>query len=304
MGRIVVVGSYNVGMTIVGPELPVPGQTVLGHTFDMGPGGKGSNQAIGAKRLGGDVTLVAKVGADVFGSDARALFAREGLMGPGIMEADTHTGVGLILVDDRGGNMISVAAGANGLLIPDDLDRLPGLFDGTSHALCQLECPPELFAGMAVRARASGATTILNPAPARTLDDDIYGLVDILTPNESELAVLTGLPTGEDQEVEAAARRLLERGVGSAVVTLGERGAMWVGPARSRRFPAFAVRARDTTGAGDAFNAGLVTALASGASMEDAVALGCRAGAFCVTRIGVIDGLATREQLDAEVPPT
>src|SRR5436309_9421589 len=111
MGRVVVVGSYNVGLTVKSPTLPLVGQTVLGHTFDMGPGGKGANQAIGAKRLGGDVTLVAKVGSDVFGSDARALFEREGVMGPGIMGADTHTGVGLILVDDRGGNMISVAAG-------------------------------------------------------------------------------------------------------------------------------------------------------------------------------------------------
>jgi len=303
VGRIVVVGSYNVGMTIVGPELPVPGQTVLGHTFDMGPGGKGSNQAIGAKRLGGDVTLVAKVGSDVFGSDARALFEREGLMGPGVMEADTHTGVGLILVDDRGANMISVAAGANGRLAPDDLDLVPGLFDGASHALCQLECPPGLFAGVAVRARATGVTTVLNPAPARSLDDGIYELVDILTPNETELAVLTGLPTGEDEQVETAARRLLERGVGSVVVTLGERGAMWVGRAGARRFPAFEADARDSTGAGDAFNAGLVAALAAGASMDEAIRLGCRAGAFCVTRIGVIDGLATREQLDAEVPP-
>jgi len=304
VGRIVVVGSYNVGMTIVGPELPVSGETVLGHTFDMGPGGKGSNQAIGARRLGGAVTLVAKVGSDVFGSDAKALFEREGLMGPGVMETDTHTGVGLIMVDDRGGNLISVAAGANGLLTSDDMDLVPGLFDGASHALCQLECPPELFAGVAERARAAGAATILNPAPARSLDDGIYGLVDILTPNETELAVLAELPTGEDEQVEAAARRLLDRGVGSVVVTLGERGATWVSRTGSRRFPAFAVRARDTTGAGDAFNAGLVTALAAGASMEDAVALGCRAGAFCVTRIGVIGGLPTREQLDVEVPPT
>ena len=172
MGRVVVVGSYNTSLTVVAPSLPAPGQTVLGHTFDMGPGGKGSNQAIGARRLGADVTLVAKVGNDPFGAAARDLFEREGLLGPGILDAQTHTGVGLILVDDEGNNMISVAPGANARLAPGDLDHLPGLFDGASHLLCQLECSPELFAAAARRAREAGATTVLNPAPAVPLPDD------------------------------------------------------------------------------------------------------------------------------------
>src|SRR5947208_10407366 len=149
MGGVVVVGSYNVGLTVISPTLPAVGQTVLGHTFDMGPGGKGSNQAIGAKRLGADVTLVAKVGRDVFGAGARDLFEREGLLGPGILQADSHTGVGLIMVDDDGRNVIAVAPGANAMLSETDLDAVPGLFDGASVLLCQLECPPELFAGAA-----------------------------------------------------------------------------------------------------------------------------------------------------------
>jgi len=291
-------------MTIVGPELPISGQTVLGHTFDMGPGGKGSNQAIGAKRLGGDVTLVAKVGNDTFGDDAVALFEREGLAGQGILRTDRHTGVGLILVDDRGRNMIAVAPGANAELTLEDVKVIPDLWAGARVMLCQLECPPELFLELAGQAMPVGVISVLNPAPAQPLGDAHYALTDVLTPNETELGVLTGLPTADDEEVETAARRLLDWGVRSVVVTLGERGAMWISGTGSRRFPAFGVRAQDSTGAGDAFNAGLVTALAAGASMEDAVALGCRAGAFCVTRIGVIDGLPTREQLDAEVPPT
>jgi ribokinase len=302
MGRVVVVGSYNVSLTVVAPALPAPGQTILGHTFDMGPGGKGSNQAIGAKRLGADVSLVLKVGSDGFAVAARDLFEREGLKGPGILQADAHTGVALILVDDQGRNMIAVAPGANGLLIPDDLDLVPGLFDGASHLLCQLECSPNLFVAAARRARSAGVATILNPAPALALPDELLALVDILTPNQIELAVLTGMPVDGERQIEAAARSLHARGVGDVLVTLGEHGVLRVSPDGVESVPARRVAARDTTGAGDAFNAGLVTGLSSGGSMAEATELGTRAGAFCVTRLGVIDGLPTREQLDDEVP--
>lgn len=302
MGRVVVVGSYNVGLTVVAPALPAPGQTVLGHTFDMGPGGKGSNQAIGARRLGADVTLVVKLGRDPFAQAALDLFDREGLLGPGILETNGHTGVGLIVVDDDGRNMIAVAPGANGHLVPGDLDRMPDLFEGASHLLCQLECSPELFAGAAERARAAGATTILNPAPAVPLSDPVLALVDILTPNQTELAALSGVPTEDEREIEAAARSLLARGVTEVVVTLGERGVLRVMPDGIQARPARRVSARDTTGAGDAFNAGLATGLSAGFEMTQAIELGIRSGAFCVARLGVIDGLPTRQQLDAEVP--
>ena len=300
MGRVVVVGSYNVGLTVVSATLPTAGQTVLGHTFDLGPGGKGSNQAIGAKRLGADVTLVAKVGTDTFGNDAVALFDREGLSGPGILRSEAHTGVGLILVDDEGRNVISVAPGANAELSDEDLSTTGDVFQPDGYLLCQLECSVELFAAAARRARAAGMTTVLNPAPAQRLDDAVLALVDILTPNETELGIVGGT-AGDD--VERSARSLIDRGVGEVVVTLGERGALRVTHESARTFPAPTVRAIDTTGAGDAFNAGLVTALSRGQRMEEAIVLGCRAGAYCVTRIGVIDGLPTREQLGREVPP-
>ncbi len=299
---MVVVGSYNVGLTVVGSSLPAPGQTVLGHTFDMGPGGKGSNQAIGARRLGAEVTLVAKVGNDTFGASARELFEREGLLGRGILEAETHTGVGLILVDDEGRNMIAVAPGANATLIPEDLERLHGLFEGASHLLCQLECPAELFVAAAQRARQAGATTILNPAPAVPLPDEAYPLIDILTPNQTELAVLAPLDPEDGGPVEEAARSLIQRGIAEVIVTLGDRGVVRVTSEGADRRPARSVPVRDTTGAGDAFNAGLVAGLAAGGPMEEALDLGIRAGAFCVTRLGVIDGLPTRDQLDREVP--
>jgi ribokinase len=302
MGRVVVVGSYNVGFWVVGPTLPAPGQTVLGHTFGTGPGGKWSNQAIGLRRLGAEVTFVVKLGADRFAEDARDLFRREGLFGDGVLEADTHTGAGLILVDDDGVNMIGVAPGANAHLSPSDLEGFPGLFDGASHLLCQLECPAELFAAAAARARAQGVTTVLNPAPAVRLDDATLALVDLLTPNQTELGVLAGRPAEGDEGVEAAARSLLDRGVGRVLVTLSERGALLVEPDNSLSFPARSVTAVDTTGAGDAFNAGLVAGLAGGLPLEGAIELGLRAGAFCVTRLGVLDGLPTMERLREEVP--
>jgi ribokinase len=302
-GRVVVVGSYNVGLTVVAPTLPIAGQTVLGHTFDMGPGGKGSNQAIGAKRLGADVTLVTKIGNDVFAQAALELFEQEGLSGPGILRADTHTGVGLILVDDSGSNMIAVAPGANALLSAQDVAQIEGLFDGAAFLLCQLECPAALLVAAAVSARRAGARTVLNPAPAAPLPEAAYGLCHVMTPNQTELAALTGMSTDTEELAAAAARSLLARGVGEVVVTLGERGAMRVQASGTDVIPARAVNAVDSTGAGDAFNAGLVAALAEGRSMDEAIVLGSRAGAFCVTRLGVIDGLPSREQLDAEVPP-
>lgn len=302
MSRVVVVGSYNVGLTVIGPRLPVAGETVLGHTFDMGPGGKGSNQAIGARRLGADVTLVTKVGTDQFGRAAHDLFRAEGLEGPGILDTDTHTGVGLIIVDDHGTNVIAVAPGANARLAVEDLDHIDGLFDDAGYLLCQLETPPELFVAAATRARAAGARAILNPAPAIRLDDEVLRWVDVLTPNQTELATLTAMPVSSTQEVVAAARWLIERGAGEVIVTRGPQGAVRVTADDAQSFAARSVTPVDTTGAGDAFNAGLVAELAAGADYAAAIALGNRAGAFCVTRVGVIGGLPTRNQLEAEVP--
>lgn len=290
------IGSYNVGLTIVGPNLPRPGETVLGHTFDMGPGGKGSNQAIGARRLGADVRLVVKLGEDRFADDARQLFQEEGLAGDTILTAPTHTGVGLILVNERGDNMISVAPGANARLSGEDLDRIDGLFTGATHLLCQLEATGELFVEAARRAKEEGVTVILNPAPARDLPDEAYRLIDVLVPNQTELDMLTG---GRQEETQSAARGLIERGVGQVVVTMGEEGALWVdGDGHAEKFPAVPVEAVDTTGAGDAFTAGLAAGLSEGLPIDEAIRLGVRAGAFCVTHLGVIDGLPTRGQLE------
>jgi ribokinase len=304
MGRVVVLGSSNVDFTVIAPHLPVPGETVLGHTFVTGPGGKGSNQAIGARRLGAEVTFVTKVGDDRSGAELRAVFEREHLPAAGVLTASgTPTGVALIVVDDDGRNMIAVAPGANATLSPADVAAIPGLFDGASHLLCQLESPIETVLAAATAARADGVAVVLDPAPARDLPDEIYPLIDVVTPNETELAALTSMPVDSEAAVEAAARRLLGRGVGTVVATLGDRGCVAVSSAGALRVPARAVRAVDTTGCGDAFDAGLVTALAAGLDLPNALDMATRAGAFCATRRGVLAGLPSRGDLDRELPP-
>jgi ribokinase len=302
MGRVVVLGSSNVDLTVIASHLPAPGETVLGHTFVTGPGGKGANQAIGARRLGAEVTFVTKVGDDRFGIDLRALFQREGLPEAGVLTtSEAPTGIALIVVDDDGRNMIAVAPGANGTLSAADVAAVPGAFEGASHLLCQLESPIETVLAAAIAACASGVAVVLDPAPARDLPDRVYPLIDVVTPNETELAALTGLPLDTEAAVEAAARRLLDRGVGTVVATLGDRGCMAVRPGDTLRIPARAVRAVDTTGCGDAFDAGLVTGLAAGLDLPDALDLATRAGAFCATRRGVLEGLPSRSDLDREL---
>lgn len=302
MGRIVVVGSYNASLSVFSDTLPSRGQTVLGSRLDIGPGGKGNNQAIGAQRLGAATAFVVKIGQDSFGAAARTVLEAEGLPTKWIRESQTATGVALIMVDVAGDNLISVAPGANSDLKPAEVIALDGLFDGASHLLCQLECSLDLFCGVAAWARPRGVKTILNPAPAQRLPTEVCALIDVLTPNESELGVLAGAEIRTDDDIVNAAKRLLDQGVREVVVTLGARGAVWLGPGPTQWFDAYPVAARDTTGAGDAFNAGLAAALASGGDMYDAIDLGMRAGAFCATRHGVISGLATAAQLDAEVP--
>jgi ribokinase len=302
VGRVVVVGSYNASLSIFGDALPTRGQTVLGSRLDIGPGGKGNNQAIGAHRLGADTSFVVKLGRDSFGATARTILENEGLPAEWIRESDLPTGVALIMVDGRGDNLISVAPGANSKLEAGEVIGLSGLLDGASHLLCQLECSLELFAGVAAWARAQGLITILNPAPAQWLSPEICALISVLTPNETELAVLAGAEVVTDDDIVATAKRLVDQGVGEVVVTLGGRGAVWVGSGPAKWFEAYPVRTRDTTGAGDAFNAGLVAALAKDSDLPGAIDLGMRAGAFCATREGVIAGLATAAQLDLEVP--
>lgn len=299
MADLVVVGSYNASLTVHSAQLPAPGETVVGGRLDQGPGGKGANQAIGARRLGTDVLFVTRLGADAFGDEARSVLLAEGLPERGITTDDrTPTGVALILVDASGQNAISVAPGANlNLTGPGVLGSFGDDLSSCRYLLLQLECSAELAVDLAAWAHASGTRAILNPAPARQLPPDALASFDIVTPNEGELRTLAASLGLADAATDVLAQKLLDYGIPDVVITLGERGALWASAAGLRYFDTYPVRAVDTTGAGDAFNAGLVAALVRGEPMESAIDQGCRAGAFCVTRNGVIDGLGRPSDL-------
>jgi ribokinase len=293
MADLLVIGSYNAAMSVYSAKLPAPGETVIGTHFDRGPGGKGANQAIGARRLGTDVLFVTSLGADVFGDEARSVLLAEGLPDRGITtDSSSPTGLALILVDDSGQNAISVAPGANlKLSVSDVLASFGPDLRSCRYLLMQLECTAELAVGLASQARDSGTVSILNPAPARPLSPEALAAFDIITPNEGELRTLAAGAGLGDGTTDVLAQRLHDSGIRDVVVTLGKDGALWASAAGLRHFDAYRVRAVDTTGAGDAFNAALAAALVRGESMESAIDYGCRAGGFCVTRSGVIDGL-------------
>ena len=250
-------------------------------------------------RLGGDVRFATKTGSRDLGQQAQAFLQAEGLLGPLVRKSDRDNQVALIFVDDTGRNMISVTPGASADLLPPDVADLD-LAEG-DILLAQLEIPVATVTTAARRAKDVGARVVVNPAPAAPLPAELLGLIDIATPNETELSILTGMPTDTTSDVVAAGERLLEMGVGEVVATIGSKGAMHIDRSGSTSYPSLLVDPVDTTGAGDAFNAGLVVGLSEKRGLAEAIRLGNQAGAYCVTQLGVLDGLATKEQLAALV---
>jgi ribokinase len=299
---VVVIGSYNASVTLEVERFPRPGETLVAERIDWGPGGKGANQAIGIRRLGVPTLLVASLGPDPLGAQARETLLAERLPAEGLLSGRSPTGLAMILVDATGENIITIAPGANAELdAKSTLDRFGPALQSCRAVVLQLECPLALAATMANWAHEAGKTVILNPAPARPLEPTLLSCVDVLTPNEGELQLLCdhlGLATTATRN-ETRAASLVELGVGNVVVTLGSRGALWASASGIEHFSSYPVDVVDTTGAGDAFTAGLVAGLVSEQTMRDAIDQGCRAGAFCVTRRGVIDGLARPEDLRA-----
>jgi ribokinase len=294
-GRVIVVGSSNTDMIVRAERLPLPGETVLGGDFVTAAGGKGANQAVAAARVGAQVTFVARVGGDMFGQQALENFRREGLdLTYLVQDPDAPSGVALIVVGPGGKNIIAVAPGANSRLSPADVAAAQPAHNQARVLLLQLEIPLATVRAAAEAGRAAGLTVMLNPAPAQPLPDDLLRIVDWLTPNESEAALLAGTP-----EPEAAAAALLERGVGGVIVTLGEAGAL-VAPAHGpmQRVPGFQVEAMDTTGAGDAFVGGLAAALARGEALEVAVRYAHAVAAISVTRVGAQPSLPSGEEVE------
>lgn len=295
--RIVVIGSYAVGLVMRTARIPSRGETVLGREFQIMDGGKGSNQAVACARLGARVTFVAAVGDDAYGERALSLLGAEGVDTSLIRRvAGAATGAGFIMVDANGDNAIAVDLGANHRLSPRDIDRATEAIASADVVLAQLEIPPETALYAAAVARRHGVRTILNPAPAQPLPPGCLGHVDVLTPNLTEAQHLCGLSS--DNAIDLA-RALRQSGVKTVVLTLGEQGACLVTGQGAHAVPSYRVDAVDTTGAGDAFSAALAVALAEGMMVKDAVPFACAAGAFAAQSLGTVPSYATRAQLAA-----
>ena len=299
--RVVVIGSSNTDMVVKLGHLPAPGETVLGGAFVTAGGGKGANQAIAARRLGAEVTLIARVGADAFGASALSAFAADGVDTANVtVDPESPSGVALIFVDDAGENMIAVAPGANRRLAETDVERAAPAIKHAHVVVAQLEVPlATVEAGMRL-ARAAGAITLLNPAPAPELDSPgrLLAHVDIVNPNRTELGRLTHAKISTIAEASAAARGLLARGVRGVVVTLGADGALVVDASGVEHVPAYRVRTVDATGAGDAFTAGLAVALAEGADLRTAARYANAAAALTTTRLGAQPSMPVRADVD------
>lgn len=294
---VAVVGSYNTGFVVEMPRFPVPGETVTGSNFEEVVGGKGSNQAVGAARLGAETRFVGCVGEDRHAETALDLWEREGVDAAAVERVDDHTGVGVVFVDEDGENEIAVVPGANGHLDRDRVESAESSIADADVLLTQLEVSDDAVAAALEAADRHGVTTVLNPAPARELPREILERVDFLTPNESEARILAGLDPDAAIEDEDLAVRVRRSGADTVVLTQGSRGALfWDGVDRAQ-VPAPDVDPVDTTGAGDAFNAGFAVALAEGRSPVEAARVGCVAGALSVTEFDVIPSLPDRAAL-------
>jgi ribokinase len=287
MSRIIVIGSSNTDMVIKSKKLPSPGETVLGGTFLMNPGGKGANQAVAAARLNGKVTFVAKIGKDVFGLEARNLFNKENIDTRYIITDDNApSGVALINVDENGENCIAVAPGSNGNLTAYDISEDVFLTDPQDIFLMQLEIPVGTVEYVAEKGASRGNKIILNPAPARQLSDDLLSCLYLIIPNETEAEILTGIKVTDLKTAEKAAKKLAAKGVKNVVITMGGAGAYILTPSYSKLITVVPVKAVDTTAAGDVFSGALSVAISEGRSVEDAVIFANRAAGISVTRMG------------------
>ena len=291
--KIVVVGSFNMDLTTYMERLPKPGETVHGRRFVTGPGGKGSNQAVAAARLGADVTFIGRVGTDSFGDTALRTWQDEGINTAYVVrDPENATGVAPIFVEDSGENAIVVALGANLALSPADVDAACEAIARADVLVAQLEIDLKTVAYALKTAKSQDVRTILNPAPAAHLPAETLALADYLTPNETELETLYGSIPGDLRQFVKVKGQTL-------VMTAGVRGALWADASGSGEVPTYNVNVVDTTGAGDAFNGGLAVALAEGKDLAEAIAFANATAAMCVTRPGTAPSMPTREEVEA-----
>ena len=294
--RIAIVGSYATGLVMKVAKIPVRGETVLGSGYRVDFGGKGSNQAVGCARLGAETSFIAKLGQDNFAKMALDLYRAEGIDTSYIRRTNrAPTGVGFIMVEaDSGHNSIVLDPGANDLLEAEEVTASTSAMENAAVVMTQLEIPVEAAEAAMALGRKSGAITVLNPAPVRLLPPSVFQNTDVLTPNETEAKVLVGLAPDAAVQPEQLATELVKQGAKQVVITLGERGALVVTASSSTLIPAFRMQVVDTTGAGDAFNAGLATALSAGIALESAVRFAVIVAGLAVTKEGVIPALPRR----------
>jgi ribokinase len=296
---ILVFGSINMDLVTRTHRLPNPGETIAGQDFFTAAGGKGANQAVAAAKLGTIAELVGRVGDDNFGRELLHGLRQSGVQCDRVVvDNSTTSGVAAIAVDEKGENTIIIVAGANGQVNPSDCDRLVDLFPHADALLLQLEIPLPAVQAAAEMASYAGVPVILDPAPARELPADLYPLVDIITPNETEASILTGISVSDAETAQKATAELRRRGVAVAIAKLGAKGVFCANADSDFFFPAFDVQAVDTVAAGDAFNGALATAIALGKPLREAVKWGAAAGALSAMQPGAQPSLPDRETLD------
>jgi ribokinase len=298
--HIVVIASFMMDLTTKLKKIPVRGETVFGDEFRIGPGGKGSNQAVCAKRLGLDVTVIAKLGNDVFGKEAINNFKKEGFQTDFIFFDIEHpTGVAPIFVEESGENMIAIVPGANSYLNTREIDRCIDKIRTAKVLLTNLEVPVETSDYALKTAKQNGVTTILNPAPApaAALSDDIFNYVDIITPNETEALGILQMQ-GMKLSTEEIAEKLLSKGVKNVVLTLGKKGAFFMNGNEQEYIEAFSVETIDATGAGDAFNGALAAAIYEEKSLKDSIFFANKVAAISTTQFGTAPAMPYRSEVE------
>jgi len=301
-GKIVVVGSLNMDLVACAPRIPVVGETITGHTYFDEPGGKGANQAYAVGKLGGKIAMLGRVGSDDFGRRMRENLEQVGCDVSGIeVLQGLQSGIALIFVADDGHNTIIIVPGANDRFSPEDVEAAKSSLEGTSLVLLQLENPLPTVIAAARAGRRAGARVVLDPAPARPLPDELFGLVDIMTPNETEAAILAGLQPSRLDTKQAAeiAQKLRAKGTKTVIVKLGDQGCLLVEDGEPQVFPAPKVKAVDTTAAGDVFNGALAVALAEGEDLAKACQFANACAALSVSRMGTQAATPSREEVDA-----
>ena len=300
MNRLVVLGSVNADHVLRVPHFPRPGETLTGHSYQVVPGGKGANQAVAAARLGAAVSFIARIGDDAIGRQMKTGFANDGIDVSAVeLDDKLPTGIAIIYVSDEGENSIGLSTEANGALDIAMVKRHEAMIAGAHTLLLQLEVPLESVFEAAKLARSHGTRVVLNPAPAQPLSADLLALVDLITPNQTEAELLTGVKvTGEASAAEASAR-FHQMGIADVMITLGSQGVYCSNARQQQLIPGFRVEAVDTTAAGDTFNGALLAAELAGADFNAAVRFAHGAAALSVTKFGAQSSIPSKVEVDA-----